>query len=66
MGSKYKFKPDNNPPIGAYEASQALEKTLYRKDTYSYIAKSTISPLWIEKSPGPGDYENINKFGTNL
>ena len=45
MGSKYIFKPDQNPPVGAYEADSAKLKILSpRKDTYSYISKPPDSP----------------------
>lgn len=64
FGSKYKFKPDNNPAPGAYnpENSQKLTKP-----------SSVMTPLFVKNvgkkikkdcSPDAGYYEPHKKFGT--
>jgi hypothetical protein len=45
MGSKYEFKPDKNPPVGAYDPSSGhamssnkkrVRSAHIREDTYTY------------------------------
>ena len=41
LGGKYKFKANNNPPPGSYEADKAIQKTMPR------IKSAMISaPKW--------------------
>lgn len=67
FGSKYKFKPDSNPPVGAYEVEKA-DKLIRNKSRDTIIRE----PVLKEKrkkdaSPDPGAYQaDIIEFGKGL
>jgi hypothetical protein len=67
MGSKYEFKPDRNPPPGAYniESGHNMSKSSVRS---AHIREDT-SPYRrpIEKSPGPGEHTgHLTAFGADV
>jgi hypothetical protein len=69
MGSKYEFKPDSNPPVGAYDPSSGhamssmiprSKSALIRPEVYSYRRPK-------EENPGPGNYDkHLTKFGADV
>ena len=42
MGRKYEFKPDRNPPVGAYDTDRAKEQTSSRSPTA--LIREPVSP----------------------
>ena len=65
MGSKYKWKPDENPPIGGYDVEGAFKSLNKSK---SAIIRKEVSPYRRPKdgSPDPGAYDgHLTKFGSN-
>ena len=65
IGGKYIWKPDSNPPVGAYDIVSGLE-----------ITKPTVPAAFIKEPvgksnkqeilPGPGQYDgHLTEFGHN-
>ena len=69
MGSKYEFKPDKNPPPGAYDPSSghAMSSTKkrvrsahIREDTYTYRRPK-------HENPDPGRYDgHLTPFAADI
>ena len=56
FGSKYKFKPDSNPPPGFYDPSDSVTKSAAPK--HSVTKESKGDPYKNSKNdPGPGHYD---------
>jgi hypothetical protein len=69
FGEKYKWKPDSNPPVGAYEIMEAMGKTSNSPRTKSVIIKEATSSYRRPKehSPDPGAYvEDVITFGKDV
>ena len=67
MGSKYVFKADRNPPVGAYniESGHNMSKASIR----SAIIREETSPYRRpqENSPGPGHHDgHLDAFGSKI
>ncbi len=65
IGGKYKWKPDSNPPVGAYDVDQAIIQT---KPTIpsAIITKNLFQKKAPEQSPAPGEYDgHLKDFGYN-
>jgi hypothetical protein len=67
MGSKYVFKPDSNPPVGAYDAEKAKDSIRFRnKETVirEDFIKEKRKPV---PSPDPGQYDaHLKPFGSDV
>tara|TARA_B110000285_G_scaffold187299_1_gene213009 strand:+ start:1055 stop:1309 length:255 start_codon:yes stop_codon:yes gene_type:complete len=67
FGSKYVFKPDSNPPVGAYDPDSANKHTKAR--TQSCLIREETSPYRRpeENLPGAGHYDgHLDKFGSKV
>jgi hypothetical protein len=67
FGSKYKFKPDSNPPVGAYDPEKAIKLT--KSKSREAIIREPIVKDKRKKdaSPDPGAYQkDIFEFGKGL
>ena len=67
MGSKYQFKPDSNPPPGAYDIDSGLNVTQFKNK--SVIIQKETSPYRRpkESNPDPGQYDrHLKPFGSDL
>ena len=67
MGSKYVFKPDSNPPVGAYNIDSAKE--LVSSRSQAAVIKEEVSPYRRpkEQSPDPGQYDShLKPFGSDV
>ena len=67
MGSKYEFKPDKNPPVGAYniESGHNMSKASVR----SAIIREETSPYRRpkENNPGPGHHDaHLTPFASDI
>ena len=67
FGNKYVFKPDRNPPVGAYniESGHSMSKASVR----SAIIREETSPYRRpqENSPGPGHHDgHLTSFGSDV
>lgn len=64
MGSKYEFKIDKNPPVGAYETDVSGVKP--KMPSYKFNEKVSNYKRPLEYSPEPGQYEGaVSKFGAD-
>lgn len=64
MGSPYRWKPDSNPPIGAYDLDSGFKATQFQNR--SVIIKSDTTPYRrpAERVPEPGQYDkHLIPFG---
>ena len=67
MGSKYEFKPDRNPPVGAYDIDKGIKASspnsrsaTIREEVYPYRRPK-------ERSPDPGIYDgHLSIFGADV
>lgn len=67
MGSKYVFKPDSNPPVGAYELDESFTKS--QRTTRVAVIKEETMPYRRpqEISPEPGQYDaHLTPFGSGM
>ena len=67
MGSKYEFKPDKNPPPGAYNIDSG--HNMSKASTRSAIIREDGSPYRRpkENSPGPGHHDgHLTAFGADV
>ena len=67
MGSKYVFKADSNPPVGAYDLD-ASNKHTKSKSRAAHI-KGETSPYRRpkENNPGAGHYDgHLTAFGADI
>ena len=67
MGSKYEFKPDSNPPVGAYDINSGLNMS-QKKSRAAHI-KEEVAPYRRPKedSPDPGFYDrHLTNLGANI
>jgi hypothetical protein len=55
MGSKYVFKPDKNPPVGAYNIESAFEKTSPNKKSATIRQPVSSYRRPIDPTPEPYD-----------
>lgn len=62
MGSPYKFKPDKNPPPGAYDLEEAWNRTM-PKAAIPKLNEKVGKDKTIEVTPDGGFYEPIKPFG---
>ena len=66
MGGKYKWKADNNPPIGGYNLDTGY--SLVHPNNRSTIISREVSPFRRpkESNPDPGQYsQHIKPFGSD-
>lgn len=68
IGGKYQFKPDSNPPVGAYDVDGAFQKIRPQSSAPKITRPSNGSPfrsLAIKES-GPDGYDgHIKPFGSD-
>jgi len=67
MGSKYVFKPDSNPPVGAYDIDSSKE--LVSSRSKAALIREEVSPYRRpkEETPAPGTYDShLKPFGSEL
>jgi hypothetical protein len=66
MGSKYKWKADQNPPIGGYDLDKGY--SLIHPNNRSTIITRAVSHYRRPKdsNPDPGQYDkHLTKFGSD-
>jgi len=67
MGSKYKFSPDKNPPLGGYDIDRGIRMVQWRNR--SCVIREEVSPYRRpkEQPPDPGQYDaHLTKFGSGM
>ncbi len=66
FGNKYIFKPDRNPPVGAYNIDSGLNMS--KMSSKSVIIREETSPYRRpkENTPGPGHHDgHLTAFGAD-
>jgi hypothetical protein len=67
FGNKYVFKPDRNPPVGAYNIDSG--HNMSKASSKSAIIREETSPYRRpkENTPGPGHHDgHLDKFGSKV
>ena len=67
MGSKYEFKPDKNPPVGAYDIQSGLNASLTQSRSAHIKEETSPYRRAQDQTPGPGEHDgHLTKFGSNI
>ena len=67
FGEKYKFKPDSNPPVGAYNVEEAYKHTKFTNRSVIITEDFIKEKRPKQYMPDPGQYmENVITFGKDV
>ena len=69
MGSKYEFKPDKNPPVGAYDPNSGYAMSSTSKRARSAHIRGEVHSFRRpkEQNPDPGHYDgHLTSFGAEI
>jgi hypothetical protein len=67
MGSKYIFKPDKNPPPGAYDLEASRNHTQSKSRTAHINRETSPYRRPAENLPGAGHYDgHLTSFGADI
>jgi len=67
FGNKYVFKPDNNPPVGAYDIDTANKHTKSTSRAAHFRPGTSLYRRPDENLPGAGHYDgHLTPFGADV
>ena len=66
FGSKYEFKPDNNPGVGTYNPDPAMKHVKEKKYEAYFLSYKKPKPQ-LNDGPDPGTYDrHLTSMGENI